>query len=162
MTRLKIASAMLAGTTALAVGSAALADHGPADWADIGIEVFATGSLHDDVHFNSDRIKFQTKDPTTIRNLRLTFAPYAHTTWHYHPGVTFVTVQSGTLSVEQQDCTAHEFGAGESFVEADDDPHQATAGANGATLLVTYVVPTTNPLGPASFRRDTAPPACAS
>lgn len=161
MNRLKFAAALVGTTAALAFGTAALADHGPADWADVGIEVFSTGTLHDTVHFNSDRIKFQTKDETLIRHLRLTFQPNAHTTWHYHPGVTFVTVQAGSLSVEQEDCTSHEFDAGESFVEADDDPHQATAGEGGATLLVTYVVPKTNPIGPSTFRRDTAAPACA-
>lgn len=161
MTRLKFAAALIGSTAAMALGTAALAGHGPNDWADVAVNVFATGSLPEPVNFNSDRIKFQTKDPATIRMLSLTFPPNAHTSWHYHPGVTFVAVKEGTLNVEQEDCTSHSYSAGEAFVEGDDDPHQATAGPNGATLYVTYVVPTTDPIGPSTFRTDTDPPACA-
>ena len=35
----------------------------------------ATGNLNDDVKWNSDRVKFQTKDPTDARVQRIDIAP---------------------------------------------------------------------------------------
>jgi len=42
------------------------------------------------VHLNSDRVKFQTKDPTAVRFQTLTFQAGARTGWHHHPGFTLV------------------------------------------------------------------------
>src|SRR5262249_3125919 len=46
---------------------------------------FVTAGFPNSVHFNSDRVKFQTKDPTTVRVQKLDWAAGAYSGWHHHP-----------------------------------------------------------------------------
>jgi hypothetical protein len=131
-----LASAML-GT--LATGASA------SPGAGITPERFVTADLLEDVHYNHDRIKFQTKDPTKVRVERLTFAPGAFTGWHHHPGTVIVSVASGFLThVEAADCSATVYGPGSPngsvFTEGSEESHQAFS-PGGAVVYVTYVAP---------------------
>ncbi len=120
-----------------------------------------TANFDKTVHVNSDRVKFQTKDPTDVRVQKLVFAAGAYSGWHHHPGIVVVAVESGAVTLWDSDCTSKTYGPGLPnggvFVEGGDDPVQATS-ASGATVYVTYVAPNANP---PVFRIEDDPPPCA-
>jgi ABC-type glycerol-3-phosphate transport system substrate-binding protein len=114
------------------------------------------------VQFNSDRVKFQTKDATDVRVQKLVFAAGGYSGWHHHPGIIIVAVQSGAVTLMGSDCNSVTYGPGlpdgAVFVEGGDEPVQASS-TNGATVYITYVAPDANP---PVFRIEDDPPACAS
>ena len=107
-----------------------------------------TANFDETVHWNSDRVKFQTKDATDFRIQRLDFAPGAFSGWHHHPGIILVAVASGAVTLWDSDCNSKTYGPGlpngAVFSEGGDAPVQATS-ANGATAYVTYVAPSADP-----------------
>ena len=123
----------------------------------------STVTLVQDFDANHDRVKFQTKDSTTVRMQRLDFSAGGHTGFHHHPGVVIVSVASGTVTlVDGHDCGRKDYGPGSPngsiFIEADDHAHEA-ASASGATVFVTYIVPDNN--GSPIFRVEEPVPFCA-
>ena len=141
-----------------AVATIALATPG----SGVNTTTFVTADFTNSVHVNSDRVKFQTKDPTTVRAQKLVWTAGAFSGWHHHPGVIIVTVQSGSVTVEDSSCSSVTYGPGlpdgAVFVEGGDDPIQVTS-AGGATEYVMQVSPAANP---PVFRTEDNPPACAS
>ena len=123
---------------------------------------FVTADFPNSVQINSDRVKFQTKDPTTVRVQQLVWAAGAYSGWHHHPGVIIVTVQSGSVTVEDWSCNSVTYGPGlpdgAVFVEGGDNPIHVTS-ASGATEYAMQIAPTANP---PVFRTEDNPPACAS
>lgn len=123
---------------------------------------FVTADFPNSVQVNSDRVKFQTKDPTTVRVQQLVWAAGAYSGWHHHPGVIIVTVQSGSVTVEDSSCNSVTYGPGlpdgAVFVEGGDNPIQVTS-TSGATEYAMQIAPTANP---PVFRTEDNPPACAS
>jgi hypothetical protein len=107
-----------------------------------------TANLDHTVHWNSDRVKFQTKDATDVRVQRIVFSAGGFSGWHHHPGIIIVAVESGAVTLWESDCSSTTYGPGlpdgSVFVEGGDAPVQATS-ANGATVYVTYVAPSTDP-----------------
>ena len=67
---LKVSAAIL-GIAAAALGSTAVASPG----SGVTPTNFVTADLVEDYQANHDGIKFQTKDPTTVRMQQLVFAP---------------------------------------------------------------------------------------
>jgi len=108
----------------------------------------ATGNLVDEVKQNSDRVKFQTKEPTDVRVARIDIAPGGHSGWHHHPGIVIVTVASGSVTFTHSDCTSKTYGPGlpngAVFVEGGDEPARASS-TTGATNYVTFIAPHANP-----------------
>ena len=91
----------------------------------------------------------------------ITFAPGGHTGWHSHPGVLFVTVESGAVTRYESNCERNTYGAGQAFIER--GPEHVilvrNEGATPASVQIAYVVPagTTN----AALRIDQpAPDGC--
>lgn len=76
------------------------------------------GTLADEVKYNLDGIKIQTKNPVDVVTAEVTFAPGASAGWHFHPGPVFVVIREGTLSVWNEDCVKNEYSPGETFFEA--------------------------------------------
>lgn len=128
----------------------------------VSTTTFVGADFTNAVHVNSDRVKFQTKDPTTVRVQQLVWAAGAFSGWHHHPGVIIVTVQSGSVTVEDSNCNSVTYGPGlpngAVFVEGGDDPIQVTS-ASGATEYAMQIAPAANP---PLFRTEDDPPACAS
>jgi hypothetical protein len=123
-----------------------------------------TGNLNNKVKWNSDRVKFQTKNPTDVRVQSIDIAPGGNSGWHHHPGIVIVTVASGDVTFTNSDCSSTTYGpglpAGSVFVEGGDDPGQASS-AGGATVYATFVAPHVDPpVGPV-FRIEDDPPPCA-
>ena len=124
--------------------------------------VLATGNLDNSVQVNTDRIKFQTKDPTVVRVQKIVIGPGGSSGWRHRPGIVIVTVASGAVTVWESDCSTTTYGpgqpAGSVFIESGDDPGQVTS-VDGATTYATLVVPNSNP---PVFRIDDTPPPCAA
>ena len=124
--------------------------------------VLGTGDLENSGQVNTDRIKFQTKDPTVVRVQKVVFGPGGSSGWRHRPGVAIVTVAAGAVTVWESDCSTTTYGpglpAGPVFIESGDDPGQVTS-VDGATTYATLVVPNDDP---PVFRIDDTPPACAA
>ena len=141
------------------IGTVALASHTPFQFA--GETPFVTANFDNDVHVNSDRIKFQTKGPTDVRVQRLNVGVGGYSGWHHHPGIVIVTVASGSITYTTSDCDSKTYGPGlpngAVFVEAGDKPAQASS-TTGATIYAAYVAPSADPF---LFRIDDhEAPAC--
>ncbi|MFL5963477.1 MAG: hypothetical protein ACJ757_11375 [Gaiellaceae bacterium] len=120
-----------------------------------------TAYFPSDIHQNSDRVKFQTKDPTDVRVQKIEIGAGGYSGWHHHPGIVIATVASGEVTFTQSDCSSTTYGpglpAGAVFVEGGDEPGQASS-VNGATLYATFVAPHAVP---PVFRIEDSPPPCA-
>lgn len=117
--------------------------------------------LDREIQLNSDRVKFQTKDPTDVLVQKVVVDPGGSSGWHHHPGMVVVAVQSGTMTVWDSSCNKQTYGPGlpngSVFVESGDEPGQVTS-AGGATSYATFVAPSANtPV----FRIEDNPPPCA-
>ena len=114
----------------------------------VAITTFVTANFDHAVHLNSDRVKFQTKDPTDVRIQQLVFSPGGRSGWHHHPGIVIVTVQSGALTLWESDCSSQTYGPGlpngAVFAEGGDSPQQVST-AGGATVYAVFVAPSVDP-----------------
>ena len=133
-----------------------------------GLTFVPAAKLDETPHWNSDRVKFQTKDPTYVRVQKLVFGANSRSGWHHHPGIVIVAVESGTLTLTHSDCSSKTYGPptstfaspnGAVFVEGGDDPGQATS-VGGATVYVTYVAPNEGSVSPTTFRIEDAAVSC--
>ena len=118
----------------------------------------ARGTVSESVHFNTGEIKFQTKGPVDFATNMVTIAPGGSSGWHFHPGVTLVSVASGSVIRYDAHCTATLFAAGSAFVESGDHPLLVVNnGAIPAVNIVTFIVPA----GTVALRIDSPNPGCA-
>ncbi len=119
-----------------------------------------TANFDHTVHLNSDRVKFQTKDATDVRIQKLVFGPNSRSGWHHHPGIVIVTVESGSVTLWQSDCSSKTYGPGlpngAVFAEGGDEPVQATS-TTGATNYVMLIAPNADP---PVFRTEDEPISC--
>lgn len=149
-------------TLGLAVAGAAATVALATPGSGVTTTTFVAADFEHSVHFNSDRVKFQTKDPTAVRVQKLVWSAGAYSGWHHHPGVIIVTVQSGSVTVEDSNCSSVTYGPGlpdgAVFVEGGDAPLQVTS-ASGATEYAMQIAPAANP---PVFRIEDDPPACAA
>src|SRR5882724_1763448 len=81
----------------------------------------AIGTLAAGQQANTDRLKFQTKNPADVATFSVTYDPLGYSGWHTHPGIVFVVVQSGSV-VRQVGCDARTYSAGDAFIESDEQP----------------------------------------
>lgn len=127
----------------------------------VAVTTLVTANFDDTANLNSDGVKFQTQHATDVRIQRFVFAPGAYTGWHHHPGLVLVSVETGAVSRWDSDCSSETFGPGlpngAVFLMRGDDPMQVTS-TDGATVYVTYVVPSADP---PVFRIEDVPPHCA-
>ncbi len=162
--KLKRTSVLAAALAVAMVGTlAAVAFGSPPSSGFVGETPLVTANLDNTVNVNSDRVKFQTKDPTDVRVQKFVIGPGAFSGWHHHPGIVIVAVQSGAVTFTHSDCSSKTYSLdpnnpnGAVFVEGGDDPGQASSAA-GATVIATFVAPDANP---AVFRIEDDPPPCA-
>lgn len=115
-------------------------------------------TLSPTVQVNRDGIKFQTKEPTDYAMSTLSFAPGANSGWHHHPGIIWVLVEQGAVTISDANCQTTTYTAGQVFLEGGDAPMLASN--TGSTTAVVYnmqVVPHGDP-----FKIPDQAPACAS
>jgi quercetin dioxygenase-like cupin family protein len=88
---------------------------------------------------------------------KVVLEPGGSTGWHHHPGVTLVSVASGTVAEYDVKCEKSVFTAGEGFVESRDEVHLVRNHSNvDAVLYATFIVPTRTP--PEGLRIDEPQP----
>jgi quercetin dioxygenase-like cupin family protein len=131
-------------TLATALAIAALTA-GPPVVSALTATLFVTSTLEERVKVNNDRIKLGTKDPTDVHVQEARFQPGDVVDWHNHPGFALIAVKSGTMTFLDPDCTAHQVGPGEAFVEAGGPTYAVNEGSEEALFYVTYVVPQGSP-----------------
>jgi quercetin dioxygenase-like cupin family protein len=106
--------------------------------------LLARATLSESVHFNTGEVKFQTKAPVDFATNQVTIQPLGSSGWHSHPGVTLVSVASGSIVRYDTDCTATVFPAGSAFVEP--AGHVLLVRNESDTIpavnIVTFIVPT--------------------
>ncbi len=128
------------------LATVAFASHAP--FAFVGEPPLVTANFDETVHLNSDRVKFQTKDPTDVRIQKLVFNPGGYSGWHHHPGIVIVTVESGALTLWESNCSSQTYGPGlpngAVFAEGGDSPQEVTT-AGGATVYAMFVAPSNDP-----------------
>jgi quercetin dioxygenase-like cupin family protein len=80
---------------------------------------------------------------------KVVIEPGGSTGWHHHPGVTLVSVKSGTVTEYDVKCEKSVFTAGEGFVESNDEVQLVRNHRNvKAVLYATFIAPTsTSPEG---------------
>ena len=124
----------------------------------------AEGKMPNPVHVNSDRVKFQTKDPVDVRFQEVNIEPGGRSGWHHHPGIVIAAVKEGTVTfVRGADCSATTYGAGSPngsvFIEAGDAPGEARIMSTDqpVKLYATFVAPDKDP---GVFRIENAPGIC--
>ena len=117
----------------------------------------AVGTLAAGQQVNTDRLKFQTKDPADVATFSVTYDPLGFSGWHTHPGIVFAIVQSGSV-IRQVGCSSHTYNAGDSFIESDEQPAGQVSNPSDTTsavLTVMQVVPHGSPR-----RVEANPPSC--
>jgi hypothetical protein len=107
-----------------------------------------TANFDETTHWNSDRVKFQTKEPTDVRIVRLDFAAGSFSGWHHHPGLLIVSVASGSVTLTDSSCNSKTYGPGSPngavFTEGGDEPVEASS-SGGAVAYVTTITPDGEP-----------------
>jgi quercetin dioxygenase-like cupin family protein len=78
-----------------------------------------------------------------IVTVKVVIKPGGSTGWHHHPGVTLVSVASGTATEYRADCEKTVLKAGDGFFEGTDEPHVVRNEGNvDAVLYPTFLIPT--------------------
>lgn len=114
-------------------------------------------ALSDSVHINEGTVKFQSKAPTDFQMQTITFVPGGHSGWHHHPGIIWVNVASGAVTIYDYSCQQVEtVSAGHVFLESGQEPMLVrNDGDTNAVVYNAQVVPAGQP-----FREEDDPPAC--
>ena len=82
-------------------------------------------------------------DSADIVTVKVVVKPGGSTGWHHHPGITLVSVASGTATEYRADCEKTVLKAGEGFFEGTDEPHIVRNEGNvDAVLYPTFLIPT--------------------
>ena len=88
---------------------------------------------------------------------KVVLKPGGSTGWHHHPGVTLVSVASGTVAEYDVKCEKTVYKAGEGFVESNHEVQLVRNKGNvKAVLYATFIVPTNTP--PEGLRIDDPQP----
>jgi quercetin dioxygenase-like cupin family protein len=94
------------------------------------------------VKASADHVQLHTKGATDVAMQTITSPPGGSSGWHSHPGVVLVAVQSGTVTLYDQDCHTTQYGPGQAFVEVGDDPSLVRNNTtSNAVLYVSLIVP---------------------
>lgn len=128
--------------TSVTVAGTVLAAHLPAV-ANVTTDS-ARGTLTEEVKYNADGIKVQTKNPVDIVTIETTFGPGASAGWHHHPGPVFVVIKSGALSVWNESCVKTVHSPGSAFFEAGMEESLLVKNESTTTpalVYATFIVP---------------------
>jgi quercetin dioxygenase-like cupin family protein len=92
----------------------------------------------------SDGIEVESeRHSADIAIAKVVLKPGGSTGWHHHPGVTLVSIASGTVTEYDNKCEKSVHKAGEGFVESNDAVHVVRNNRNvNAVLYATLIVPT--------------------
>lgn len=149
----------VAAVAAIGIATSAAWASPPSNWSG---QLIVASRFTETALINSERIKFQTKDPTDTYEVKLTWQANGNSGWHHHPGMVLVQVASGLIDVTRVvngECKTTQYGVGSpngsTFTEGE-SMHVGTSAA-GAVAYATAVIKAGAP-----NRIDDSPPACAS
>ena len=97
-----------------------------------------------EVKAENDGIKVESVPGSAdIVTVKVVIKPGGSTGWHHHPGVTLVSVASGTATQYHEDCHKSVLKAGDGFVEGTGEAHVVRNEGNvDAVLYPTFLIPT--------------------
>jgi quercetin dioxygenase-like cupin family protein len=109
---------------------------------DAEVTPLARGSLGQ-LDVQHDGVQVTTENTNAdVAVAEVTIGPGGSTGWHHHPGVTLVSVASGTVTEYHEDCDKTVLKAGDGFSEGTDKTHVVQNEGNAeAVLYVTFIVP---------------------
>ena len=111
------------------------------------------------------KIKLQdSSSPGDVVVQKFVLAPGGQSGWHFHPGPAVVTVQSGTLTLDQDNCSSTTYSGGKVAVEPTGVVHRVrNLGATDLEFWVTFLdIPVGSPqrVEPENVDPGWAPPDC--
>jgi quercetin dioxygenase-like cupin family protein len=112
----------------------------------------------DPYHVDSNDFKAFQKNQEDVVMRQITIAPGGNNGWHFHPGLTFVVVVQGTMSLYEANdptCTPTRYSAGQGFVELPGDVHISRN--EGPEMVIAEVTFLDVPIGGA-YRLDAPAP----
>jgi quercetin dioxygenase-like cupin family protein len=162
--RFKRRRALAAVAAVVGLGTMAAVAYGSLGSGFTPVNLVAKADFNESVHVNSDRVKFQTKDATDVRIQTVTYLAGGRSGWHHHPGMVLAAVQTGELTLWDQNCNGKTYGPnspnGAVFVEYGDAPLQVGNTTNSTAIVhAAYVAPNADP---PVFRIEDDPPPCAA
>jgi quercetin dioxygenase-like cupin family protein len=118
--------------------------------------LLARGTFTTSVNATADGVTLRTHGSTDHAVQQVVLGSGASSGWHRHPGITLVTVKSGTLTRYNSDCSRDTFTAGQSFAEAGPNALVVRNEAHDEVITyVTFIAPTG-----AALRIDMPNPGC--
>ena len=131
---------MAVGVTVLAIVVGAALATPPKDAAVTPLTRATLGNFE----ANNDGIDVESeRHSADLAIAKVVLEPGGSTGWHHHPGVTLVSVASGTVTEYHNKCEKSVHKAGEGFVESHDAVHVVRNNGNvNAVLYATFIVPT--------------------
>jgi quercetin dioxygenase-like cupin family protein len=87
------------------------------------------------------KIKMQdSSSPGDVVVQKFVLGPGGQSGWHYHPGPAVVTVRSGALTLDQEDCSNTSYSAGQVAVEGTERVHRVrNLGIDDLEFWVTFL-----------------------
>lgn len=86
-------------------------------------------------------ISHASRSPSVLRFNIVTYPPNGHSGWHYHPGISLVTVLEGVIDWYDASCAPHVHGVGDQFAENDRAVHMVRNDASTpARIIVTHII----------------------
>jgi quercetin dioxygenase-like cupin family protein len=130
-----------------------------------GLTIAQVGkALYGDFHMKAERegweAELQTKGLSDVIVNKVSLVPGATSGWHSHPGLSFVSVTAGEVTLyaaNDPNCTPFVVTAGFGFVEPGDHVHLVR---NEGTVDATFIYTAIRPAGSAGSIDQPRPPQC--
>lgn len=116
--------------------------------------VKATELLKATTTITGQKLEYPSKNPQVVATL-VEIPPGTDVGWHEHPNIRYVYVIDGTLTIELEDGTRHDFPAGTIFVEAVGTAHH---GLNAGTHPLKVLFIDHSEAGQTNFVKAAPPP----
>jgi quercetin dioxygenase-like cupin family protein len=130
----------VAGLIGLVAGGTALGTLGSHTFA----QVLAKGTITDRVHVHTKDVSLKINGPTDAWMVTQSWDPGGYSGWHSHPGPVIFTLNTGELTIYDQNCNPRVLEAGEGFVET---PNQLMNVRNEGTVRATAHLTVLSPAG---------------
>lgn len=75
----------------------------------------------DPFEIESSNVEIEAEEETAVAVVGVVYQPGGTSGWHSHPGPTVVTIAKGSFTFYTEDCEAHTYGEGDTFVEEGPD-----------------------------------------
>jgi quercetin dioxygenase-like cupin family protein len=95
----------------------------------------------EDVPVEDALMSHLTRSPSVLRFNIVGYPPKGQSGWHYHPGLSLVTVLDGVIDWYDASCVRRAYKSGEFFIEGNRQIHLAgNSGSIPARMVVTHII----------------------